>query len=255
MSRQKRLARPVAGVDCPDIDPMPLHPRRTKKMDAYGWAVHIGPGCTREKDKRWFRYARSQADCLRLAFGDNWRIDYLGAMPSANDEQVGTVFYLLTYQQVGWRLLVRLPSSRDGHDAWATHPDQRQGRIPAESDAAESAALMEARRTWMADSIKGNTMAVADMATLLTQVATHARKPTFREARNFATKPGELRVPPPAWAWDEQVAESLTAVLVQVWLAERAFTGTDAAAVQTMLALGGPQVLNAYEGDGLDRAC
>jgi hypothetical protein len=228
-------------------------------MDAYGWAVHIGPGCTREKDKRWFRYARSQADCLRLAFGDNWRIDYLGAMPRAADdsadERVGTAFYLLTYQQVGWRLLVRLPSTRDDDDAWGTLPDQPQGRIPAEVDAVEAAALMEQRRTWMADAIKGNTMAATDMATLLTTVARHARKPTFHEARAFATKPGELRIPAPAWAWDEPVAEALTAVLVQVWLAERGFTGTDATAVRTMLALGGPQVLNAYEGDPLDRAC
>lgn len=252
MTRQARLARPVASVDCVDIVPTVFLPERYKAMDVYGWVVHIGPGCTREKDRRWFRWARSQADCLRLAYGGAWwRIDFLGAMGADADHG----FYLLTHHAAGWRLLVRVPRRRDAADSWASMPDVACGRIGADADAATNTVvdadaakvLMEARRTWFADTLQHNTVGADSMVALVDEVATLARKPTFAEA--FANpRPRGIGLHPaaPAWAWDEHVTADLTRTLVEVWLAEQGYAGADASAVRTMVALGGEQALNAY---------
>lgn len=263
----------MAGFDCPTIAAQTYHPERYKRIDAYGWAVHIGPGCTREHDVRWFHAARSQADCLRMAFGPSWHIYFLNQMgqtppPNAAPErEPGTEpgagamqFYLLTHSQTGWRLLVRLPVARDG-DEWASLPDTPRGRLctvtpdesaPDDDNAAATAReVAHARRTWVADSLTRNVLVGASMYDLMTEVERYSRKATPAEALAQARMRTSRLTdpPPPAWAWNEQVGTDLRAVLTEVWMAEKGLKGQDAEAMRVMCALAGWQAIHAYASD------
>lgn len=210
-----RVARPTLGVDCTDIDPCtfgaaPFEFTSEVAMTQFA----IARSRVEATPLAWFAQARSQADALRLAFGDDWRIDLLR---STDEESV----FLLTERDFGLRIVY--PMRRIHYRTWCRHPDKPTGRIPF-TMARSRAVLVQDRCEWLIAELYGNYVATEDLRST-------ARKIEARAARAAADLYS---------AKDEARVRELDEALVEVWLAENGANAERRAAVRTMVALGAP---------------
>lgn len=171
-----------------------------------------------ETPEEWFYLPRSAQEGFAQVFGDDWRIDFL---PSTED---GDGFALLTHWRTGGRLLSRLPGEANG---WCGDPGMPMGEDLSEEPRRQRARLAEVRRAWL----RGRAFDAVDTPDLRAMIAAVGVRPD-----QFRPAPGESLEQ--AWL--------LCGGLIEVWLAEHGYTGARAAAVRTMLSLGGLSVLDAY---------
>lgn len=203
-----RLSRPTFGTDCTSIMPCRFTP--APFVDS---ASQLAAGAAvRETALSWCCEPRSQADGLRLAFGDAWRIDLL---PSTAPEEAS--YFLLTHHMHGFRLLVRM--RRIHYRSWCFHPDEPTGGIPSGWRGGRDIRRMD-RREWLALEVCGSVTATRDLLDLVRLAETRASG-IAEEA-------------------DRAQARAFAAALVEVWLAETGANATERAAVRAMVALGSP---------------
>lgn len=252
MSAPEAVAQVMPGVDCTAIPDRAYDASKSKRgFDPYAWTRVIGPGCVKEKDLDWFAAPRSMVEALRLAYGEGWRIDVLPA-----GEDASTLF-LLTHKWTGWRLMARMGTgtrivadpmtvppapSPDTHPT--THGDGAVGSWCSHSSVAAGDDLRGAtrratstavrRRGWLARSLRDSTVATEDLRKMFAAVGVRPDQP---HAAGDGLGYSHL----------------LCGALIEVWLAENGYHGTDAAAIRTMVALRGLDVLNAYERSPVNR--
>lgn len=132
-------------------------------------------------------------------------------------------FALLTQRESGGRLLVRLSSVEGG---WCSDPSVPAGEDLTTEPAKRRENLSQWRRTWLRARVY-EAVNTEDLRSLISAIG---------------TRPEE----PPAPGDDSEQKWLLGVGLVEVWLAEHGFTGTEAQAVRTMVALRGLSALDAY---------
>lgn len=211
-------ARVVPGVDYRDITATAFTPRADPDRNfGHRWSSVIAPQRVREAGLDWFLQPRSMIEGLGLAFGDDWRIDVL---PSATR---GDEFFLLTHLGSGVRLLSRMEPDTD----WCAEVFQPSGER-VEQGAAGWFEVTEGRWEWL----RRTTLSTVDTDDLRSMIAAIGIRPDL---------------PRPAPGEELEQAWLLCAGLIEVWLAEHGYTGDEAAAVRTMIALSGLGALDAYD--------
>lgn len=235
------LSLVLPGLDCPTIPVSRFDPARASRgFDGQGLTHRVVRDRVTNTPLEWFYAPRSMVDGLRLAFGEQWRINVL---PSTR-ENAG--LFLLTQQWTGWRVLVRLgigayvadpitvpapPRPNDEGESpvgpWCTHPtDPRGPDLGKGIDRAVSTAVR--RKGWLSRAIRDSSAATEDLRALMRSVGIRTEQP--------GTVGDGLEEP-----------RLLCAALVEVWLAENGYTGDEAEAVRTMVALRGLDALGSYE--------
>lgn len=242
MAAPDAVARVAPGIDCTTIAPSVFAPDRTARpFDAQAWMRVIGPGCVKEAHLDWFAPPRSMVEALRLAYGDTWRIDLL----PAGEDMSG--LFLLTQRRTGWRLMVRLgvglmlsadpmsippaprPLSYVGSPVgqWCSDPQEPRGDDLRET-ARYATSTAVRRRGWLARALRDNSVATEDLHSMLRSVGIRPERPsTVDDGLGYA--------------------RLLSGALVEVWLAENGYTGSDAQSIRALVALRGLDTLRVYE--------
>lgn len=210
-----RVARPTLGVDCTDIAPCAFT-RAPFEFNKEVEAFHLSRARARVEDAplSWFAQARSQADALGLAFGDDWRIDVL---QSADKETV----FLLTERTFGFRIVFRM--RRFHYRGWCKHPDMATGHLPRWMPRSR-AILSQNNREWLVSELYGNFAATESLPSMVRRLEAGAS----RAAADLYS------------AEDVAQVRALGEVLAEVWLAETDADAERRAAVRTMIMLGTP---------------
>lgn len=212
------VARPVGGQDCSQISQQTFaQPGPDQQWSGSSWRS-IGPDNVNDQYLSWFYEPRSISEALMMAFGTQWRVD---ALPSTS---IGCrMTFLLTDREFGWRLLTNVRPRGQG---WCTDIDIARGALSPEHPE-RNTALAGIRRDWLSAEV-----AITTGFTTLKEALSN------RERRTAMTSIG-----PEEMAYARVVRDAL----IEVWLAEQGYTGADAQAVRTMIALGGLSALNSYD--------
>lgn len=212
------VARPVGGEDCTQIVRHNFtRPDADQQWAGSTWGRDIAPANVIDQDLHWFYAPRSLTEAVVMAFGDWWRIDVL---PAVNASEVA---FLITDRRFGWRLITRLQPRGQG---WCTDVDEPRGAFSVDNSE-RNAAVARIRQEWLSVEVC-NTLGFASLREVIGKTFRRAAQPTLSIEEAARTR---------AQAY----------ALVEVWLAEQGYAGVDAAAVRTMLALGGLTALDAYD--------
>lgn len=241
MVREKALTLVRPDVDCIAITRTRFDPSRAKRpFDGQGLTYRVGPNAVKDTPLDWFYPPRSMVEGLRLAFGEQWRIDLL---PSTQED---AGLFLLTQQWTGWRLMVRLglggysadpitvpapprPNAEGGSPVGDWCSDVVSPRGEDLREAVRYAVSTAVRRKgWLARAVQDSSVAVADLRAMMRVVGIRPEQPVVA---------GD--------GLDE--CRLLCRALVEVWLAENGYTDVEAAAIRTMIALRGLDALDSYE--------
>lgn len=184
-------------------------------MTLHTWKDPIGHGCLNETPDWWWTKPRTHRQIIRRAFGE-WDVRLLTI------DEPDLMSYLITHPVFGWRLLVSFPPDPDG---WLTtrNPAAQPTKI---EDPTVRAETVQRRRAFVRAAITDSCTGGQSLYDLL--LLQHLAAETVDKT---------------------PLPESLTPVLVDVWLDENGKTGPDADAVRTMIALGGMTMLERFVPD------
>lgn len=209
------VGHPTFGVDCADITPCEFAPIRVEFSTGVEEAFYrsSAPLKVEATPLSWFREARSQADGLRLAFGDAWCIALL---PSTTPQTAS--MFLLTNRRYGHRMLVRM--RRIHYRSWCNQPTEATGHLGFLVGRRTRRTLCEDRRDWLASEVR-NVTAAEDLLGMV----------RLTEARATNAVAGDA---------DRAQAQAIVGALAEVWLAETGASEETRMSVRTMVTLGTP---------------